>query len=291
MAGATAIPALPLEYVLDEVAGAGFQGVEAITTPKTDLNRLEKLTDERNLELRLHECWSVKNGSSHLFNWVAGALGVIPWNTDHMDTQVRLPLEVGQRFIAYAHRILTSEYTDLADRNLDKGILFQTCQVSDRYIGIAEFIEKLERLRNGDISMSQEPRRYVAFDTMQYLEWCTGGIGVSRLSGYRDADISQMLLEGFHSLHKHTEEIHLCDAIPDIGNGHGRNVMLDTGKLPLRAFGQFCRNLGWKGYVTPEIHPHHLFHQPLPVVGFGTRFRPKMKLDEVLNRTREIMEG
>ncbi len=279
-AALTAFPSIPLGEQMEMAASVGFDGIEIVTFPGTDFTKIKELAEattsrhSRPFEVRFHEVWSLENGSNHKFNYVAAALGKIPRKTEPIESQIRLN-ETQGFFVGYAHRIQNEVH-----RARD-GLLFQTCQVVDKQISIADFVR---------IATTCSPvTRCVVFDTMHYLEWCTGGIGVSRLARYTNSDLERMLLEGARTLLRCTQEIHLCDALPDLGDTKGRNPIPGRGKLPLKSFGDFAKQVGWTGRVTPEVQPRYAFKKP--VFGLlGNGWSAENYLKEILDAARSIME-
>lgn len=281
----TALPAIPLMEQLDMAADAGFDGVEVVTFRGVSVDQVEAAVSRvasrinRPFEVRFHEVWSLASGKNHWYNWIACAMGKIPRFTGPVSEQILLTHGNKRVFVGYAHRIRNSEDRVQITRHGKEGLLLQTCQVGDRPIEIHEFLTSVKAMGC----------KCVVFDTMHYLEWCTGGIGVSRLQ-HRRNDLPYLLVSGAAELLPFTAEVHLCDGIPTEKDTPGRNVIPGHGELPLLQFGDLCKEIGWTGYVTPEVQPCYAFKYPLPILGFGTRFRPEVMLREILEASMAIME-
>jgi sugar phosphate isomerase/epimerase len=223
---------------------AGFDAIELIhfrflwEYPQLSYYREEAAA--RGLDLHFHEAWG--------------------WNGDSTHPEVRIPALWGGLLPSNAS--LAEQFGDARENIVAYGLHWQ--EVANNRIARPNWtLQTATTIPDGNFDCSfpeflhavdtfQLP---LTLDTQHLLEYQIGKFGVENLAGISSSALMRNLVDFFDKHQGQIREIHLNNFDPTKGHRDGRNVWPNQGVLDLRAFCQHVKASGWKGAVTPELHP------------------------------------
>ncbi|HCR52383.1 TPA: hypothetical protein DIV48_01890 [Candidatus Kaiserbacteria bacterium] len=229
---------------MDIAEQAGFDGLEMFRFrflwSYPSLERYRENATVRQLELHLHEA--------------------LDWNSDVTHPEIRIPALWGGLLPVDAS--LEDQFGDATELVVAYGYHWREV-VKNRRVHPNWTLQTATTVPNGNyncpfeefIDAVGEHEISLTLDTQHLLEYQIGKHGVENLVGVPPAVLMKRLVDFFDKYRHLVREIHLNNFSPARGNRGGRNLWLDDGVLDIREFCQHVQASGWKGSVTPELHP------------------------------------